>query len=227
MTLDLRPVIPVSCIAAALMVFLVAWVEGPACVKTSARIPSQALLGVRDSETSEPRLVSPSTFRPGMTIHDATAALGRLGTPFHVECAVRADASLDNNIEVVPVSLGPGPSPFGPISRGSLLFVAGRLFWVDLDIEGSILDARYEQLPGQATKNRFPMRCERLDYPGGWVCLNGGWTHHRITMAFHRAALYGTIPDSQAIQAESAYEDEMAEALGDFYESGAKFLALP
>ncbi len=217
--MDLRPVIPISCIAASLMVFLVAWVEGPACVKTSARTPSQALFGVRDYGTSEPHLVSPSTFRPGMTIHDAAAVLGLWGTPFHVECAVQSEALLDNNIEVVSVSVGPGPSPFGPISRGSLQFVAGRLFWVDLDIEGSILNARYEQFQGQATRGRFPMRCEQLDYPGGWVCLNGGWTRHRITMAFHRAALYGTIPDSQAIQAQSAYEDEMAEALGDFYAS--------
>lgn len=172
-------------------------------------------------EPSPAHLTDVAGLGSGMSAGAAQAVLDRWRTPFRVGPARPIDRPGGPPARALRITLQAGPSPFGTLCSGSLLFLEDHLYWVDLDIEGSILEARVREHLGTPTGSRWPARYWRLDVQEGWAYMTGDRTRHHLTLAFHRAILEAGLSEAGSLGTlKASFEDEVRDALNDGEDPG-------
>lgn len=184
----LAPALAMACLGAALAAVVVA----PSCSDAAAPADAPAVL---------------AGLRAGLTIPEARAVMEAWGVPCREGDPRDFDRAEGGTVEGRVLLLDAAPStPVGPLLRGSLLFLDGRLFWVQLSVDAGLWRSRTASLLGRPAVKMADSR--NWVWPSrqsaAWATARDGG--HDVTLAF-----YGT-----ALQTGMMSDPEYRRAIDDF-----------
>jgi hypothetical protein len=159
--------------------------------------------------------VSLSGLRAGLSVADAAAVMDAWGVPWTEGDPRDFDGAGGGPVAARVLRLGSARStPVGPVTRGFLLFLEGRLFWAELSVDAGLWRTRAADWLGRPavrlTGSRLWVWPSRRT--GAWATAREAG--HDLTLAF-----YGTALDT-GMMSDAEYRRALDELLAELASRG-------